>query len=387
MVHTPVFLDHHATTPLDPRVLAVLDRTTRDVFGNAASTGHAFGWAAAEVVAQARTQVAELIGATPEEILFTSGATEADNLALLGTAVTHGVDRNHLVVSNLEHDAVSAPALELERRGCRLTRVACGTSGIVDPEDVAGALTPHTWLVSVMAAQNEIGTLQPVGEIGAVCRAAGVLFHTDAAQAVGRIPLDVETQNIDLLSLSAHKLHGPKGVGALYVRRRDPRVRVVPLMFGGGQERGLRPGTLNVPAIAACGEACRLAGMEMEAEAKRVGDLRDRLLAGLRDGLTGVVLNGAVAPRLPGNLNVSFTGLPTGGLLPRLTTLAVSAGSACQSAETGPSRLLTALGVSGDLARSSLRIGVGRFNTVAEIDYAVGVIIAAVKALRTGRLG
>lgn len=381
-MHTPVFLDHNATTPLDPRVRTVLEQAQRDCFGNPSSAGHAYGWAAAELVTRARTQVAEAIGAEPGEILFTSGATEANNLALLGSAPTHGAHRRHLIISNLEHDAVSAPAAELERRGARLTRVACGRDGLLDPEQVAAALDGETWLVSVLAAQNEIGTLQPLADIGRVCKGAGVLFHSDAAQALGRMDLDVQREGLDLLSLSSHKTYGPKGVGALFVRRRDPRVKLAPLLYGGDQEKGLRPGTLNAPGIAAFGEACRLAVAERASESVRVGALRDRLWGRLRTGLAGVSLNGAAAPRLAGNLNVSFAGVRSSGLLPRLTTLAVSAGSACRSGSPGPSRLLLDLGVPEDLAGSSLRIGLGRFTTDEEVTYAADVLIEAVTALR-----
>ena len=381
-VKTPVYLDHHATTPLDPRVRDVLERVQRDHFGNPASSWHAPGWAAARLVEEAREKVAALVGAASSEIVFTSGATEAANLALLGAVATPDGGSGHLVTTVLEHEAVAGPASELERRGWRVTQVACGAGGVVEPGAIEAAFGAYTALVAVMAAQNEIGTIQPIREIGAACKEHGVLFFTDAAQAVGRIPLDVRDMGIDLLAISSHKLYGPKGVGALYVRRRDPRVTVRPLMFGGGQERGLRPGTLNVPGIAAFGEACLVAGEVMGEESMRLRGFRDRLLAGLTEGLGGIHVNGALDHRLPGNLNVSFEGVRAHRLLGALTTLAVSSSSACSSATTGPSPVLRALGVSDDLAMASLRVGLGRFTTEAEVDFAVRTIVDAVSRLR-----
>lgn len=381
-LRTPIYLDHHSTTPMDPAVLAFMQEVQRDHFGNPASAGHAFGWAAARLVEDAREKVAALIGGTAREIIFTSGATESDNLGLLGVAGAYGCEGRHLVISNLEHEAVRGPAEEFERRGGRLTVVSSGPEGIVPVGDVDAAIREDTVLVSVMAAQNEIGTVQPVAAIGALCKRRGVLFHSDAAQAVGRIPVDVSADGIDLLSLSSHKVYGPKGVGALYVRRRDPRVTLAPLTFGGGQERGLRPGTLNVPGIAAFGEACRLAGEAMAAEAVRLRELRDRMWSALAGSLSGVILNGSLENRLPGNLNVSFEGIRAHSLLGALTMLAVSSSSACSSTESGPSEILRALGVSAELASASLRIGLGRFTTVEEVDFAVEKIIAAVNALR-----
>lgn len=381
-VRTPVYLDHHATTPPDPRVLAVLERVQREHWGNPASAGHAYGWAAAKVVEQAREQVAALLGAEPREIVFTSGATEADNLAILGAAEALAPRGRHLVTTNLEHDAVAGPVAALVRRGWEATVVAAGPDGLVRVEDVAAALRDDTVLVSVIAAQNEIGTIQPLAGIGAACRARGVLLHTDAAQAVGRIPLDVRRLPVDLLSCSAHKLYGPKGVGALWLRRREPRATVAPLLHGGGQERGLRPGTLPAPLIAGFGEACRIAAAELDQESARVGDLRDRLWRRLQDGLDGVRLNGAEQPRLPGNLNVSFAGVPAGSLAGALGVLAVSSGSACSSADGGPSRILRAIGVPEDLAGASLRLGLGRGTTAAEVEFAAARIVAAVRELR-----
>ncbi|MCB1184658.1 cysteine desulfurase [bacterium] len=381
---TPVYLDHHATTPLDPRVLDVVTRVTRDHFGNPASAGHAFGWAAARLVETAREQVAGLIGAAPREIVFTSGATEADNLALLGAArAAAGGGRRTLVRTNLEHPAVSAPLDHLAaHEGWRVRVVTSGPDGLVAPEAVAAVVDADTLLVAVIGAQNEVGTVQPLAEIAAVCRRVGALLHVDAAQAAGRVDLDVARDGLDLVALSAHKLYGPKGVGALYVRRRDPRVTLAPLVFGGGQERGLRAGTLNVPAIVGFGEACRLAAAEREEENRRVRSLRDRLWEGLRSALPDVHLNGDPERRLPGNLNVSFGGVPRGRLVGALTTLALSTGAACSSADGEPSPVLAALGVPDDLAAASLRIGLGRFTTEAEVDFAAETIIAAVRRLR-----
>ena len=381
-VRTPVYLDHHATTPPDPRVLAVLERVQREHWGNPASAGHAYGWAAARLVEEARGQVAALLGADPREIIFTSGATEADNLAVRGAAAAHADRGRHLVTTNLEHDAVAGPVAALVARGWEATVVPAGGDGLVDAAAVAAAIRPDTVLVTVIAAQNEIGTIQPLAAIGAACRERGVLLHSDAAQAVGRIPLDVRALGLGLLSCSAHKLHGPKGVGALWLSRRDPRAVIGPLAFGGGQERGLRPGTLPVAAIAGFGEACRIAGLEMEQESRRVAALRDRLWQRLQAGLPDVRLNGAAAPRLPGNLNLSFAGVPAGALTGALTVLAVSSGAACSSADARPSRILAAIGVPEDRAGASLRLGLGRGTTVEEVDFAAERIVAAVTRLR-----
>lgn len=384
-MRTPVYLDHHATTPPDPRILDLMHRVEREHFGNPASAHHAFGWAAHALVEEARAQVAGLIGAHPREIIFTSGATEADNLALFGAAQAYAAQGRHLVCAAFEHEAVRGPLAELERQGWSVTRVLPDASGIVDPGAVAAVLRPDTVLVSLMAAQNEIGTVQPVAEVGRICRERGVLLHTDAAQAAGKIPLDVGDLGVALLSLSAHKMYGPKGVGALYVRRRDPRVALTARQFGGGQERGLRAGTLNVAGIVGLGEACRLAGSEMAAEARRLRALRDGLWDRLQAALPAVTLNGSLEHRLPGNLNVSFAGVASHRLLSRLTVLAVSSGSACSSADTEPSAVLRSLGVPDDLARASLRLGLGRFTTEPQIVFAAGAIVAAVRELRGAR--
>jgi cysteine desulfurase len=381
-LRTPVYLDHHATTPLDPRVLELLQKVQREHFGNPSSAGHAFGWAAARIVEEAREKVAALIGATAREIIFTSGATEANNLALSGVGAVYGQGAGHIVTTSLEHEAVSRPLEAFTATGGRVTVVGAGPEGLVDPADVAAALEKDTIAVSVIAAQNEIGTIQPVEEIAAICRGRGILLHTDAAQAAGKIPLDVGGPGADLVSLSAHKMYGPKGVGALFARRRDPRVTLVPQMRGGGQERGLRSGTLNVPGIAAFGEACLLAAAEMEAEGHRLRSLRDRLWSRLSGELTGVRLNGSAKQRLPGNLNVSFAGVKARSLTSALTVLAVSTGSACSSADAGPSRVLESIGVPAELAAASLRIGLGRFTTQEEVDFAAEKIMAAVRRLR-----
>jgi cysteine desulfurase len=382
-VRTPVYLDHHATTPPDPRVLELMARVERDHWGNPASSGHAFGWAAAKIVEDARAHVAALVGAEPREIVLTSGATEADNLAVLGAAERLADRGRHIVTTNLEHEAVAGPVEHLAQEGWETTVVAAGPDGLVDPQAVAAVLRPDTVLVSVIAAQNELGTLQPLERIGALCRRHGVLLHTDAAQAAGRIPLDVRTLPVDMMSLSAHKMHGPKGVGALWLRRRSPRAEVLPRSFGGGQERGLRPGTVPTALAAGFGEACRIAVAEGLDDARRIAALRDRLQQRLAAGLADVHVHGGDAPRLPGSLNVGFGGVAAGTLAGALRTLAVSSGSACSGADGGPSRILRAIGVPDALAAASLRLGLGRFTTEEEVDYAAARIIEAVTALRS----
>jgi cysteine desulfurase len=381
-VRTPVYLDHAATTPLDPRVLDRVTSVLRDHFGNPASETHAFGWTAASLLAEARERVAELVGGTPREIVFTSGATESINLALRGVAERYGGRGDHMVTTNLEHPAVDETLAALAGRGWRITRVAAGPEGRIDPDDVAAALTPQTVLVSLTGAQNEIGTLQPVREVGALCRERGVLLHVDGAQAAGKVALDVGRDAIDLLSLSAHKFYGPKGAGALYVRRRDPRVSLAPLVTGGGQERGLRGGTPDVAAIVGMGVACRLAREEMAREAGRLRGLERELLARLQAGLDGVQLNGAGAERLPGHLNLSFAGIMAHRLLAALPVLACSSSSACSSGSTEPSPILARLGVSPQLARASLRLVLGRGTTPEEVAFAAERIVQAVSRLR-----
>jgi cysteine desulfurase len=380
-VRTPVYLDNHASTAPDPAVLELMQRVARDHYGNPASAGHAFGWAAARVIEDARGHVAALIHATPREIVFTSGATEADNLAILGLAAAQASPA-HIVTSAIEHAAVAAPLAWLETRGWRVTRVGVDASGVVEPGRVAAALGPDTRLVCCLAAQNEIGTLQPLGALGPLCRERGIPLFSDAAQAVGRVPVDVLRDGVALLAMSAHKLHGPKGVGALYVRRRDPRVTLAPLSHGGGQERGLRPGTPDVAGIAGFGEACRLAALRLDDDAARLRGLAARFLARLGARVPGTIVNGDPVRRLPGSLNLAFPGVPGGRLLSSLPQLAVSSGSACSEGIVGPSPVLTAIGVAADLASSSLRLCFSRTSTGEEADFAADLIADAVIRLR-----
>jgi cysteine desulfurase len=377
----PVYMDAHATTPVDPRVLAAMLPYFTEEFGNAASKSHVFGWRAEEAVEKARGQVARLIGASPKEIVWTSGATESDNLAIKGAARFHASKGKHLVTTAIEHKAVLDSCHALEREGFEVTFVGVGRDGIVDPESVRRALRRDTVLVSVMLANNEVGTLQPVEEIGRITRAAGVLFHCDAVQGVGKIPFDVEKANADLVSLTAHKMYGPKGVGALYVRRR-PRARLTPIIDGGGHERGYRSGTLNVPGIVGFGAAAELSAAEREEEAARLFRLRERLRQGIEAGLDLVAVNGSLERRLPGNLNVSFAYVEGEALMMALKDVAVSSGSACTSASLEPSYVLRAMGVSGDMAHSSIRFGLGRFTTEEEVDFVVGLVIQKVRKLR-----
>jgi cysteine desulfurase len=382
VIRLPIYMDGQATTPVDPRVLEAMLPYFTERFGNAASRHHRHGWEAEAAVDRAREQVARLIGAAPREIVFTSGATESNNLALKGVAEFHRERGDHLLTQATEHKAVLDPCRALERRGLRIGILPVDRQGRVDPGQLGGALGERTLLVSVMAANNEIGTLQPIREIGRICKEKGVLFHTDAAQAAGKIRLDVTELGVDLLSLSAHKLYGPKGVGVLYVRGRNPRVRLAPQLDGGGHERGLRSGTLNVPGIVGLGEACAIAQAEMAAEAERVGGLRDRLLRGILSRLDGVTLNGHPEERLPGNLHLSFSGVEGELLLLALREIALSSGSACTSASVEPSHVLRALGVSDTAAHSSLRFGLGRFNTEEEADFTADRVVQEVKRLR-----
>ncbi|MEO0946961.1 MAG: aminotransferase class V-fold PLP-dependent enzyme [Cyanobacteria bacterium J06641_5] len=380
MFEPPIYLDCHATTPLDDRVLATMLPYFSDRFGNPASAGHHYGWEAAAAVKLAREEIAAAIGATPEEILFTSGATEANNLAIKGIAEAHMSRGQHLITVATEHEAVLAPCRYLEKLGFRVTVLPVTESGLVDVATLSEAIAPDTTLVSVMAANNEIGVLQPLTEIGALCRKRGVPFHTDAAQAIGKIPLDVAAQTIDLLSLTAHKLYGPKGIGALYVRR---PVQIAPQLHGGGQERQLRPGTLAPAQIIGLAKAITLGRTEMHSERERLSALRDRLWHTLARDLDGVILNGDLEQRLPGNLNVSFEGVDGNALLLGLQKkLAISAGSACTSATGKPSHVLTALGRSKNLALASVRFGLGRLTTDDEIDRAAAHTITTVRELR-----
>jgi cysteine desulfurase len=382
MLQLPIYMDNHATTRTDPRVLEAMLPYFTVHYGNAASRHHVFGRAAAEAVEEARTEVATLIGASPREIVFTSGATESDNLAIKGVAAMYRNRGDHLVTVVTEHHAVLDPCRRLEREGFRVTYLPVDRYGLVTPEQVAEAMTERTLLVSVMAANNEIGTLQPVREIGRLCKERGVFFHCDAVQAAGKLPLDVEDLGVDLLSLSAHKTYGPKGVGALYVRARNPRVRPEPLFDGGGHERGLRSGTLPVPHIVGFGKACVHCRQEMPGEAGRLARLRDRLQKGILDGLSDVSVNGHPTARLPNNLNLSFPYVEGEALMMSMKDVAVSSGSACTSNNPEPSYVLRALGVSEDLARGSLRFGLGRFTNEEEVEYVIGQVVQGVERLR-----
>ncbi len=377
----PIYLDYHATTPVDPRVLEAMLPTFKEEFGNAASKSHAFGWRAEEAVEAARAEVARLIGASPKEIVWTSGATESDNLAIKGAAQFYQEKGKHLVTCKTEHKAVLDSMHALERQGFEVTFLDVEKDGRLDPARLRAALREDTILVSLMHANNETGVVHPIEEIGRITREAGVLFHCDAVQSVGKIPFDVEKASVDLASLSAHKMYGPKGVGALYVRRR-PRVRLVAQMDGGGHERGFRSGTLNVSGIVGFGKAAEVALAEREAEAARVLSLRERLRAGLLAGLDLVTSNGSLEHRLPGNLNVSFAYVEGEALMMAIKDVAVSSGSACTSASLEPSYVLRAMGVSEDLAHSSIRFGLGRFTTEEEIDFVIRLVVDKVKRLR-----
>ena len=381
-LQTPVYLDNNATTPVDPRVVEAMLPMFTETFGNAASHSHAFGWRAEAAVEKAREQVARLIGADAKEIIFTSGATESDNLAIKGAAQMYRDKGNHIITCATEHKAVLDTCHYLQGHGFEVTWLPTDETGRVAPAAVAEAITDRTILITIMAANNEIGTIHPIAEIGAVAKKAGVLFHTDATQAVGKIPIDVEAMGIDLLSLSGHKLYGPKGVGALYVRRRGPRVRLAIQMHGGGHERGMRSGTLNVPGIVGVGAAAEICQKEMADDAERLTRLRDRLEKGIVGQLEMVKLNGHPTERLPNTLNLSFAYVEGESLMMKMKDVAVSSGSACTSASLEPSHVLRALGVEDDLAHSSIRFSLGRFTTEEEIDYAVERVVAAVRKLR-----
>ena len=380
----PIYLDHHATTPLDPRVLDAMLPFFREDFGNAASKNHVFGWRAEAAVEDARERMAAAIGASAQEIVFTSGATESNNLAIVGAARARRRSSDHIITVATEHPAVLDPCRSLESEGFELSSLGVDRDGLVDPEVIGATIRDRTALVSVMAANNEIGVLQPIAEIARVCRERGVVFHTDAAQAVGKIPIRVDDLQVDLLSFSGHKIYGPKGVGALYVRSGRPRLRLEPILHGGGHERGLRSGTLPVPLIVGMARALELCVEELEQEAARLLELRQRLWKRLATELDGVVLNGHAECRLPGNLNVSFSGVDGDRLLLAMGNVALSSGSACSSATPGPSHVLEALGVSDALSRSALRFGLGRGNTPDEIDFAADRVISEVRAQRAG---
>jgi len=381
-VQLPIYMDNHATTALDPRVLEAMLPYLTKIYGNAASRNHQFGWEAEQAVDAAREQIARLIGASAKEIIFTSGATESNNLAIKGAAEMYREKGNHIITQVTEHKAVLDTCKHLEKRGYKVTYLPVQADGRVSAEDVAAAITPETILVSIMYANNEIGVINPVAEIGKLCHEKSVLFHCDAVQAVGKIPVDVQKDNIDLLSLSGHKIYGPKGVGALYVRRRAPRVQLVSQIDGGGHERGMRSGTLNVPGIVGLGKACELCGEEMEAETRRLTGLRDYLRKRLEDKLDYVHVNGNMEHHLPGNLNMSFVYVEGESLLMGINDIAVSSGSACTSATLEPSYVLKALGLGDDVAHSSIRFGLGRFNTKEEVDYVADKLIDTVLKLR-----
>jgi len=376
-----IYLDYQATTPCDPRVVAKMLPFFTEAFGNAHSVTHPFGWEAEEAGELAREQVAELIGAEAKEITFTSGATESNNLAIKGLAHAYGTRKNQIITLATEHKCVLESCRRLESEGYRVTVLPVKADGLVDLEILAASISEQTLLVSVMAVNNEIGVIQPLAEIGGLCRSRGAFFHSDAAQALGKIDLDVDRMNIDLMSLSSHKIYGPKGIGALYVRRR-PRVRLMAEMDGGGQERGLRSGTLATPLIVGFGEACRIAGEEMAEERVRLRRLRDRLFQGVNGRLPGVTLNGSTDARIPGNLNLSFAWVEGDQLLRAIRDIAVSTGSACSAATLEPSYVLRALGLNSELAHASLRIGLGRFTTEEEIDIAIERIVEAVSEQR-----
>ena len=378
----PIYLDYHATTPVDPRVLQAMLPYFTENFGNPASHNHSFGWTGATAVENARKHVARLINASPKEIVFTAGASESDNLAIKGVANRYRDRGDHIVTLPTEHKAVLHSAERLAQEGFRVTYVRVQSDGLVDPADLERAITDKTLLVSVMAAHNEIGVIQPLAEIGRICRARGVLFHTDAAQATGKIPLDVEAMQIDLLSIAGHKMYGPKGIGALYVRQRGRRVELTPVLDGGGHEGGLRAGTLNVPGIVGLGQACGICRLEMPQDASLLSALRDRLKDGLLASLPGIHVNGSLEHRLPNNLNVSFPGVDVPTLLTALNDIALSMGSACSSGSPEPSYVLRALGVSDEIASTPLRFGLGRFNTAEEIDFTLGRVVETVKRLR-----
>jgi cysteine desulfurase len=379
----PIFLDNHSTTPCDPRVVEVMLPYFTEKFGNAASRNHAFGWEAEEAVEQARKQIAHLIHCDSKEIVFTSGATESNNLAIKGVLEMYAEKGDHIITSATEHRAVIDVCKSLEtKRGVKVTYLPVDKQGMVNPEDVRNAITDKTILISIMFANNEIGTINPIKEIGKIAKEKGVLFHCDATQGVGKVPVDVQEMGIDLMSFTSHKLYGPKGVGALYVRKKGPRVRIAPQIEGGGHERGMRSGTLPVPLIVGFGKACELCEQEMPTESVRLAKMRDRLQDGIMKALEESHLNGHPIQRLPHNLNISFAYVEGESLLMGVKEIALSSGSACTSATLEPSYVLRALGVGSDLAHSSIRFGLGRFSTDAEIDYTIGKIIQVVTKLR-----
>ena len=380
---TPIYMDNHATTPVDRRVLEAMLPYFSEKFGNAASRNHTYGWESEAAVDTGREQIAKLIGASsPREIVFTSGATEADNLAIKGVADSYRQKGTHIITCVTEHKAVLDSCKALEKHGYQVTYLRVESDGVIDLRQVEGAITDKTILISIMVANNEIGTIQPVTEIGRLAKEKGILFHTDATQAVGKIPIDVDAMGIDLLSASAHKMYGPKGIGALYVRSARPRVKLSPIIDGGGHERGMRSGTLNVAGIVGFGRACEIAQNEMSSEAHQLTILRERLKSGILNQLTEVYVNGHPSQRLPGNMNMSFAYVEGESLLMALKEIAVSTGSACTSASLEPSYVLRAIGVEEELAHTSIRFGLGRFNTEDEVDYTIRRVVEEVRRLR-----
>lgn len=378
----PIYLDNHATTPMDPRVLDAMLPWFTEKFGNAASRNHSFGWEAEEAVEKSRKQIADLIGANSKEIVFTSGATESNNLAIKGVAQMYAEKGNHIITAASEHKAVLDTCKRLEKEGVRVTYLPLKADGLIDMDMLREAITDKTILVSIMYANNEIGVIQPIAEIGKLCHERGVLFHSDGVQAIGKVPVNVIKDNIDILSITGHKLYGPKGVGALYVRRRNPRVQLTAQMDGGGHERGMRSGTLNVPSIVGLGEACAICHREMAEESKKLQGMRDWLREKLMSELDETFINGSMEHRLPHNLNISFSYVEGESLLMGINDIAVSSGSACTSATLEPSYVLKALGLGDDLAHSSIRFGIGRFNTQEEIEYTANRVIEVVRKLR-----
>jgi cysteine desulfurase len=382
-IKLPIYMDYHATTPVDPRVVEAMLPYFNEKFGNAASRSHSFGWTAEEAVSVARERVAALIGAqSPKEIVFTSGATESDNLALKGVAEFYKEKGNHIVTTVIEHKAILDTCKRLQKEGFEVTYVGVGADGRVDPDDIARAITEKTILVSVMLANNEVGTVQPLAEIGKITRARGVLLHSDAVQGIGKVPFDVTAMNVDLASITAHKMYGPKGVGALYVRRSKPRVRVAAQMDGGGHEFGVRSGTLNVPGIVGLGKASEIMLREGAEESARILALREKLRARFVRELDEVRLNGSLEHRLPGNLNMSFNFVEGEAMMMAIKDVAVSSGSACTSASLEPSYVLHAMGIGDDLAHSSIRFGLGRYTTEEEVDFVADLVVGKVKKLR-----
>lgn len=382
MVKLPIYLDNHSTTPVDTRVFEAMKPYLTDIFGNAASKSHVFGWKAEAAVKSARNKVTELVNARTEEVIFTSGATESINLAIKGTADAYSKKGRKIITTQVEHKAVLDTCKTLERKGYEVKYLSTDKYGLIDLDELRNEIGENTILVSVIAANNEIGTINPIEKIGEMCRANGVLFHTDAAQALGKIELDVKKMKIDLMSMSAHKIYGPKGMGALYTSSKNPKVNLVPQIDGGGHERGFRSGTLNVPGIAGFGKACEICKDEMESESKRILGLREKLYNGIREGLKGVYLNGHPDKRLSGNLNLSIEYVDADSLMVSMKDIAVSSGSACSSEEVKPSHVLKAIGVKDELIHCSVRFGIGRFNTEEEIDYTIEKVCEKVTGLR-----